>query len=45
MVNVYLVVAYGFVWGIFTFYAWMIQRRQQKLEREVEELKKALGQS
>jgi CcmD family protein len=43
MVNIYLVVAYGFVWGIFTFYAWVIHRRQLRLEREVGELKKALG--
>ena len=41
--NGYLVVAYGFVWGIFTFYAWVIHTRQQKLEREVEELKRAIG--
>jgi CcmD family protein len=41
--NGYLVVAYGFVWGIFTFYAWVIQTRQQKLEREVEYLKRTLG--
>ena len=41
--NGYLVVAYGFVWGIFTFYAWVIHTRQQKLEKEVEELKKAFG--
>ena len=43
MVNVYLVVAYGFVWGIFTFYAWIIHRRQQRLEREVAELRNASG--
>jgi CcmD family protein len=43
-VNGYLVVAYTFVWGIFTFYAWVIHGRQQRLEREVEELKKALIQ-
>jgi CcmD family protein len=41
--NGYLVVAYVFVWGIFTFYAWVIQGRQQKLEREVEELKRAIS--
>jgi len=42
--NGYLVVAYGFVWGIFTLYAWVIHRRQQRLEKEVEELKRALEQ-
>jgi len=41
--NGYLVVAYTFVWAIFTFYAWVIQGRQQKLEREVEELKRAIS--
>jgi preprotein translocase subunit YajC len=43
MYNGYLVVAYGLVWGIFMLYAWVIYRRQQRLEREVEELKRALG--
>ncbi len=40
--NGYLVVAYGFVWGIFSLYAWILNGREQKLEKEVEELKKAL---
>ena len=44
MINVYLVLAYGFVWAIFTIYAWIIHARQQRLEREMQELKKALGQ-
>ena len=41
--NGYLVVAYGFVWGIFTFYAWVLGGRQQQLEKELEDLKRALG--
>jgi CcmD family protein len=41
--NGYLVAAYGFVWGIFMFYAWVIHTREQKLEKEVEDLKRALG--
>jgi CcmD family protein len=41
--NGYLVVAYGFVWAIFTFYAWVIGARQQKLEKELEDLRRALG--
>jgi CcmD family protein len=41
--NGYLVVAYGFVWGIFTLYVWVIHSRRQKLEKEVEQLKKAFG--
>ena len=44
MVNIYLVLAYGLLWGIFSFYAWMIHRRQRRLEEELAELKKALGQ-
>jgi hypothetical protein len=44
MCNVYLVIAYGLLWGIFTIYAWMIHGRQQRLEKELEELKRDLGQ-
>ena len=44
MCNVYLVLAYGLLWGIFTVYAWVIDRRQQRLEKELAELKKGLGQ-
>jgi CcmD family protein len=44
MCNVYLVLAYGLLWSIFILYAWTIQRRQQQLEKELEELKRALGQ-
>ena len=43
MVNVYLVLAYGLLWGIFTVYAWVIHQRQQHLKREVEKLKRAVG--
>ena len=28
MCNVYLVLAYGLVWGIFMLYAWVIHDRQ-----------------
>ena len=44
MVNVYLVLAYGFVGGIFALYAWTIHDRQKRLEREIAELKSELGQ-
>ena len=44
MVNTYLVVAYGFVWGIFMLYAWIIHGRQKRLEREVAELRSELAQ-
>ncbi len=40
--NGYLVVAYGFVWGIFSLYAWILNGREQKLGREVEDLKNAM---
>ena len=43
MCNVYLVVAYGLLWSIFVVYSWVIQRRQQRLERDLNELKEALG--
>ncbi len=43
MCNVYLVVAYGFLWGIFMFYAWVVHRREQRLERELHELRRTLG--
>ena len=43
MVNVYLVLAYSFVWGIFMVYSWVIQNRQKRLEKELEELKRAIG--
>jgi hypothetical protein len=44
MCNVYLVLAYGLLWGIFMVYAWVIHGRQQRLEKELDELKRALGQ-
>ena len=43
MINGYLVVAYGFVAGIFVLYAWIIHGRRKRLEREVAELKTKLG--
>ncbi len=43
MCNVYLVVAYGLLWGIFATYSWVIHNRQQRLEKELQELKRALG--
>ena len=39
MCNTYLVLAYCLLWCIFGVYAWTIQRRQQRLERELAELK------
>jgi hypothetical protein len=39
MCNTYLVLAYGFLWCIFMVYAGTIHHRQQRLEKELEELK------
>ena len=44
MCNVYLVLAYGLLWGIFTVYAWVIHGRQRRLEKELAELGRDLGQ-
>jgi hypothetical protein len=44
MCNVYLVLAYGLLWGIFMFYAWVIHRRQQRVEKELQDLRRELGQ-
>jgi hypothetical protein len=43
MCNVYLVFAYGLLWTIFALYSRVIHRRQQRLEKELNELKSALG--
>jgi CcmD family protein len=43
MHNGYLIVAYGLVWAILAFYAGTIHYRRQRLERELEELKRELG--
>ena len=33
--NGYLVVAYGFVWGIFTLYAWVITHASRSWKRKL----------
>ena len=43
MVNIYLVLAYGFLWLIFMIYAWSLSRRQAHLRKELEELKNKAG--
>lgn len=46
MVNHYLFLAYSFVWALFMFYAWNLSRRQAKLRRDFETLKRQMsGQS
>jgi hypothetical protein len=44
MCNVYLVLAYGFLWGIFAIYAWVIHGRQRRLEKELQELRRESAQ-
>jgi CcmD family protein len=39
MINTYLALAYGFLWCIFVVYAGTIHRRQERLEKELEELR------
>ena len=39
MVNRYLFLAYAFVWIIFMIYAWSLARRQNRLLKELEDLK------
>lgn len=43
MSNSYLVLAYWFLWIIFMLYGLATQRRQGRIEKELEELKKALN--
>jgi CcmD family protein len=46
VVNHYLFLAYSFVWVIFMLYAWNLSRRQAKLQRDLETLKRQIsGQS
>jgi len=39
VVNKYLVAAYSAVWLIFMLYAWSLARRQERLRKELEDLK------
>jgi len=42
MPNTYLVVAYVLLWAIFIVYAGLNQRRQHRLEKQLDELQSAL---
>ena len=42
MVNPYLFAAFSVVWAIFFIYAWLLSRRQAKLQNELEDLRKRL---
>ena len=43
MGNQFLFLAYGFVWIIFMLYAWNLARRQARLRREIEDLKRQVS--
>ncbi len=42
MVNKFLFLAYSFVWLVFTLYAWSLSRREDRLRKEIEELRARL---
>jgi CcmD family protein len=41
--NLYLFLAYAFVWLIFFIYVWNLSRRRQRLEKELDELQARIG--
>jgi CcmD family protein len=43
LINTYLFAAYTLFWLIFMFYAWNLSRRELRLEKELEALKKIVG--
>jgi CcmD family protein len=43
LINAYLFAAYTLFWLIFMFYAWNLSRRELRLEKELEALKKIVG--
>lgn len=45
MINYYLVGAYSLAWVLFGIYAWSLSRRQERLHRELDELKSKLESS
>jgi CcmD family protein len=42
VVNTYLFLAYAFVWMIFMLYAWNLSRRNARLRRDLEDLKRRM---
>ncbi len=44
MVNHYLFAAYTLFWLIFMLYVWNLSRRERRLEKELEALKKIAGE-
>jgi CcmD family protein len=45
VVNHYLVGAFSLAWLLFGIYAWSLSRRQERLKKELDELKKKLESS
>jgi CcmD family protein len=43
LINAYLFAAYTLFWLIFMFYVWNLSRRELRLEKELEALKKIVG--
>jgi len=43
-VNIYLVLAYVFVWLIFMLYAWNLSSRQTRLKKELDDLKNKVSE-
>jgi len=39
VLNVYLFLAYSLVWLIFILYAWNLSRRQERLKKELDDVK------
>jgi CcmD family protein len=44
VVNKYLFLAYSFVWLIFMLYAWNLSRRQDRLKKELDEVKSKVAE-
>ncbi len=44
MVNKYLFLAYAFTWLIFILYVWNLSRRQARLRKELEDLKRKISE-
>jgi len=42
MVNWYLFAAYSLVWLIFVVYVWILAKRQERLIKELEDIRKKL---
>ncbi|MEJ2008297.1 MAG: CcmD family protein [Acidobacteriota bacterium] len=43
--NIYLILAYVFVWLIFMLYAWNLSSRQGRLKKDLDDLKSKVSES